>query len=281
MELAAKFAGVCIALRCTGEATKDVPVSISADAVAKATHFQRVARSSRHLEPYFKTHFGHSNSMVQRFVTETAGKKKMDLAAVKAHGPSGPPASAAAVAAAGVGEGVATSSAAAVAAAAGEGDPDAEACTSHLHCARPSAVASGGLDVFGIVGAVCAHVSPVRGSFMDLLTHEAYGYYIIMFSNVLPLLNRVRDVYVDFGCRLEKTWKAYYEMHKAKPELCATSYRHLGAVRILVNWMHGAGHVLACQLAHSGRFTDEAARRIGEMTEQLWAMLKVRSLCVM
>ncbi len=39
--------------------------------------------------------------------------------------------------------------------------------------------------------------------------------------------------------------------------------------------MHGAGHVLACQLVHSGRFKEGAARRIGEMTEQLWALFKV------
>ncbi len=150
------------------------------------------------------------------------------------------------------------------------------ACTSVVACARPSAGKSGGRpDVFGLLGFVCGHVIALRGGFVDLYTHEAFGYYIILLTQLLPLLRKVEDIYVDFGCKLQATWQAYYALHRVKPELCAEKYPHLDAVRILVNWMHGAGHVLACQLVHSGRFKEGAARRIGEMTEQLWALFKV------
>ncbi len=158
----------------------------------------------------------------------------------------------------------------------GEAGDDADTCTTSLHCARPSAASSGGVDVHGLVGAVCTHGVPVRGSFIDLRTHEAFSYYIIMFATLTPLLHTVRDIYVDFGCRLQSTWARYYALHKGTEELSAAKYPHLEAVRILVNWMHAAGHVLACQLVHSGRFSEGAARRIGEMTEQLWSLVKVR-----
>jgi hypothetical protein len=158
---------------------------------------------------------------------------------------------------------------------------------------------------------------------MDLDTREAFGYYIAIFSIVVPLIKNVQDVYVDFGCRLkvgvvvcecmwwlcvahrlsdspgiaiqrlvglfagvaplcafapnvQTTWERYYNLHKGTDELSPDTYPQLATMRILVNWMHAACHVLSCQLVNSGRFTDNAARRVGEMTEQLWALLKVQ-----
>ena len=49
----------------------------------------------------------------------------------------------------------------------------------------------------------------------------------------------------------------------------------MGALRIMVNWMHGSSHELSCELQNSARYKESAARRVGENVEQLWAMLKV------
>ena len=46
-------------------------------------------------------------------------------------------------------------------------------------------------------------------------------------------------------------------------------------IRILVNWMHGNSHSLACQLANIGRYASDAAHRDGENVERLWGLTKV------
>lgn len=48
-----------------------------------------------------------------------------------------------------------------------EEDGEEEHLTS-LSCARPEAKHSGPCDIHGVVGAVCAHNIPVRGSFVDM-----------------------------------------------------------------------------------------------------------------
>lgn len=84
----------------------------------------------------------------------------------------------------------------------------------------------------------------------------------------LQVKGRLRDVYIDFACRLSKTWQrfvsGYPELHDACPDL-----------RIMVNWMHGSSHDLLCQLQNNGRFQEGAGRKVGENSEQLWSLTKV------
>lgn len=48
-------------------------------------------------------------------------------------------------------------------------------------------------------------------------------------------------------------------------------------IKMLINWMRGAGHNLDCQLKSCGRYTEGAGRCAGgEQGEQMWAPVKVR-----
>ncbi|KAL6759331.1 hypothetical protein V8C86DRAFT_1329021 [Haematococcus lacustris] len=48
-------------------------------------------------------------------------------------------------------------------------------------------------------------------------------------------------------------------------------------MRLMVNWMHGASHNMACQLKNNGRYLEGSAHRVGEQTEQHWSQLKPMS----
>lgn len=78
----------------------------------------------------------------------------------------------------------------------------------------------------------------------------------------------IRDVYVDFACRLSKTMQRYVSL---QPHLQQASQ----GLRVMVNWMHGSSHDLVCQLTNNGRFQEGAGRKVGENAEQLWSMTKV------
>ncbi|KAG2487245.1 hypothetical protein HYH03_014087 [Edaphochlamys debaryana] len=154
----------------------------------------------------------------------------------------------------------------------GDADADAEAdacvCQSSLHCSRPEAPASSGpLDVHGVCGAVCMHGFPVRGIFCDMQTPEQFAYYLLMLGHLVKERPDLKHVYIDFGCRFKHTWSRYVARQPDLPQSAAQ-------LKIMVNWMHGAGHDLACQLTNSGRFTEGAGRQIGEEIEQLWSSTK-------
>lgn len=141
-------------------------------------------------------------------------------------------------------------------------------CSASLSCSRPSSKpAKGVTDVHGVVGAVCAHTVPVRSGFMDMRTPEQFAYYLILLTWLLPRVPELRDVYIDFGCRLAITWARYAQAH---PEISDAD-----RLRIMVNWMHARGHEEACEVVNSARHHVDAARRVGENAEQLWSMLKV------
>ncbi|PNH11695.1 hypothetical protein TSOC_001461, partial [Tetrabaena socialis] len=147
-------------------------------------------------------------------------------------------------------------------------DSDPCACQSSLHCARPDASsASGPCDIHGVCGAVCMHTIPLHGLFCDMRTPEQFAYYLFMLDHLVQQRPDVQDVYIDFGCRIRSTWERYVAAH---PQLPAEA-----KLRIMVNWMHGSGHDVACQLTNCGRYMEGAGRGIGEQIEQLWSMTKV------
>ena len=84
----------------------------------------------------------------------------------------------------------------------------------------------------------------------------------------LQAAGRVRDVYIDFACRLSKTWQRFISKHS---DLHPASK----SLRIIVNWMHGSSPDLACHVQNNGRFKEGAGRKVGENNEQLWSLTKV------
>jgi hypothetical protein len=158
----------------------------------------------------------------------------------------------------------------------GDDDDDIHAaCSADVYCARTSARETGAVDVHGVVGVVCTHGIPVRGGFCDMLTPEIFSYYLILLHCIIARAQRIRDVYVDFACKLRVTWQRYVTAQQAGGGMSPDVSSALAGVRLVVNWLHAAGHKMECQLQHSGRHTLNAGRRIGEMTEQLWSMVKV------
>lgn len=153
-------------------------------------------------------------------------------------------------------------------------------CYAELHCARAEAVAStsGPCDIHGVVGAVCKHGFPLIGAFMDMWGPEQYIYYLVLLKwltkGCAALDIPLGDVYVDFGCRLVKTWERYLEK-KGSTHLSTRELEVAKQIRVLVNWMHGSSHELSCQLQSNGRYTEGAGHQDGEGTERLWSHTKV------
>ena len=152
---------------------------------------------------------------------------------------------------------------------------DEGVCSSHLHCSRPDAGSSSGpvCDILGLVGGTCSHGIPLLGLFMQMSTPEQFAFYLLLllaFSiNMAAHGFPAADVYIDFACRLKGRWQRFLAgRHPAVQQACSK-------LRLMVNWMHAAGHSWTCQLVNSGRFILGAAWRVGEQSEQLWSMLKV------
>ena len=59
--------------------------------------------------------------------------------------------------------------------------------------------------MYGIIGAVCSHSVPLKGTFMDMHGPEqfVYYYYLVLLKHVVKACPSIRDVYVDFACRLK------------------------------------------------------------------------------
>ena len=142
-------------------------------------------------------------------------------------------------------------------------------CSTNIHAARTEAVASGPCNVYGLICSVCVpHTIPVRGSCIDMTTAEQFVYYLVQIKHIMYARPELKDLYIDNGCRIKHSWLEYVEAHPEMPQ-------EWEDLRIMVNWMHGSAHDLKCELLNSARFKDDAARRVGENTEQLWSMLKV------
>ncbi len=158
-------------------------IAIAIDAVTKASHFFNSSKSTKGLKPVLSMHFGPADNEVQRL--HAAGQ--LDTQEL-----CGSPA---AVEEAGAG-----------------------ACTSDLHCARPSAQQQRGkVDQHGIVGTTCVHGTPMRGGFISMPVLENFAYYLIMLRNiVLAKAGGIHHVYVDFACQLRSTWARYLQHLREK-----------------------------------------------------------------
>jgi len=218
--------------------------SIAADVVTKPGHYTNCAKATHELQPRLSIHYGRADADVKALFA--AGNLNL----------------------------------ARVAPTPGKAAVEDPCCTSALHCARTDSRVMGPRDIFGLLGISCVHGTAGRGSFIDLLSPENFSYYLIMLWCILLSCGTIRDVYIDFGCRLAITWVRFLA-HQAtitlrEGDTVTTGHRR---ARIMVNWLHAQGHNLPCQLQNSGRHTKDAAWRVGENTEQLWALLKVRYVC--
>ncbi|GIL61146.1 hypothetical protein Vafri_15552 [Volvox africanus] len=213
-------------------------LSVSMDAVTKLSHYTSCDQASSHLQPHITKFFGPVDKKVESLHAAGCLNLRHTL-----NGHNGLEASS-------------------------KTAEEVLACRSSLHCVRSDASALGSIvDIHGVCGAVCMHTVPLRGLFCDLRTSEQFSYYLHMLEYLIRQRHDLQDVYIDFGCRIRSTWERFVAQHPDLPDEAAS-------LRILVNWMHGAGHDLACQLQNSGRYTDEAGWRVGEEIEQLWSMGK-------
>ena len=141
--------------------------SIAADGVVKLNHISKCGRACKKQEPFLHSFYGEPNATV----TERAAEACLNLASCMQVNPGED----------GDDNGY-------------DSDEDADdntGCSASVTCARISCVAKGICDVYGVVGAVCAHTIPVVGSFMDLLTPEQYVYYIILLTWILLVAPQV------------------------------------------------------------------------------------------
>ena len=217
-------------------------LSVALDAVTKLSHYTNCGAASRNISPQLCTYFGSVDSLVG--TASLAGtlnlKSTMQGFGLQDAEPG-----------------------------ADENAADHGVCKSSLHCARPEASSSSGpCDIHGVCGAVCVHTVPLRGMFCDMRTPEQFAYYLLLLRHLIERRPDLKDVYMDFGCRIRRTWENYVH---ANPDLPPEAKD----LRIMVTWFHGSGHDVACQLVNSGRYSEDAGRRVGEEIEQLWGLAKV------
>ena len=109
---------------------------------------------------------------------------------------------------------------------------------------------------------------------------EQFIYYLVLLKwlvkSCVAAGIKVKDIYVDFACRLAKTWERYLDK-KGDSQFQTEAERECArGFRLLTNWMHGSSHEMSCQLQNNGRCADGAGHRDGEGSERLWADTKVR-----
>lgn len=86
-----------------------------------------------------------------------------------------------------------------------EDDEQQQLCTSQLSCARATAKpAKGSVDRYGLSAAACQHVVPLIGLCSDMFTPEQFVYHLTQLMHVCQQRPDLKDVYIDFACRLVK-----------------------------------------------------------------------------
>ncbi len=257
---------------------------MAADVVTKPCHYRKAASATSELQPQLSIHFG----VADQEIANLHNQGELNLKHLTGSG------------------------------------SDGSKCSSQLHCARKESTPSGDRDICGLVGGVCLHGFPVRGSFADIRSPENYSIYLVMLFWVVFLSGyRIHFVWIDFACQLCATWERFMRHqvslaaarvreaeaaiqvaleachaavaagdHDAYLAACAAGtqaeadrdraveardrlQRVHASIQLVVNFMHGAGHTLACQLLHCGRHIVGTGWGVGEQIEQLWSLTKV------
>ncbi|KAL6763047.1 hypothetical protein V8C86DRAFT_2506283, partial [Haematococcus lacustris] len=233
--------------------------AICGDACTKPSSYAGVAKASRGIQQHTDSYMDRAG--LEGFVQDMDSRQQLSL--------NGAFAEAAATAQAEGMGGAATSAAGARVA----DDNEGHGCSASLSCARPgtsSTTAGQPCAVRGIVGFVCCHGVPLLGMYCNMRTAEQFVYYLIALALLLQQCSSMlylMHVYIDFACQLKITWARY----------AAVLHLDTERMRLMVNWMHGASHNMACQLKNNGRYLEGSAHRVGEQTEQHWSQLKPMS----
>ena len=165
--------------QCTGvDPSPSYPRPVAIDAVVKLNRYKNVGSASSSIEPYTSNFFGATEKTAKAL--EDKGELNLKSHLREATG-----------------------------AEAGNLDAERGDCDTALSCARPDSKPTGPCDVHGVVGTVCAHTIPLSGMFIDMRTPEQFIFYLIIIHALVIAANHIRDVYVDFGCQLKKTWERY------------------------------------------------------------------------
>lgn len=231
--------------------------SCAFDGNTKSNHFRKCAQATKDIKPNVESYF--SSNGAEEEVTDLLRHGNLNLKSY-----------------------VDTS------ASTSNGDPSPDDyirdCSSSLHCARPIAQGIvGPCDLHGIVGGVCSHSVPLKGMFVDMHGPEQFVYYLVLLKHLIKACVTsgvpVKDVYVDFACRLAKTWDRFRTQQPQHFEI-GKETELAKSVRVIVNWMHGSSHDLSCQLQNNGRYTQDAGRKHGEGCEQMWSLTKPMSTLI-
>lgn len=162
---------------------------------------------------------------------------------------------------------------AAAAAASERSEPAAgpsSACTTALTCNRSIAHGRTEIDRHGLIAVVCAHIFAGINLVVAMVTPEQHYYYDVVLSLLLRKRPDLHAIYLDLACKYKGRWGKLVE---ALVDGGLVVPRAL-SVLLMLPWMHAFDHGMPCQLANSGMFKVGVGRRVGEMTEALWALLK-------
>ncbi|KAL4431229.1 hypothetical protein ABPG75_006485 [Micractinium tetrahymenae] len=215
-------------------------VAIMADATARAIHFSSAGRQQRDIEPWSAAFLGE----VARRVLVRFRSGELTSEAQQRY----------------------------ECAAADSGGDDS--CSSSLTCSRASASARGMPDFAGLSGLCCTHCIPLRNCFVAMPAPEQWAFHIAAVAEALSRRPDIRQLYIDIACRIRAALLA--ELQKLTEGAQALLLEE--TLRVMVPWMHGFDHSMACQKEFSGLYQERAGRHAGgEQMEWIWAS---RSSCL-
>ncbi|KAL4422980.1 hypothetical protein ABPG75_009177, partial [Micractinium tetrahymenae] len=212
-------------------------VAIMADATAKPIHFSSAGRQQRDIEPWSAAFLGEvARRVLVRFHSgelTSEAQQRYECAAADSGGD--------------------------------------DSCSSSLTCSRASASARGMLDFAGLSGLCCTHCIPLRNCFVAMPAPEQWAFHIAAVAEALSPRPDIRQLYIDIACRIRAALLA--ELQKLTEGAQALLLEEtVEQLRVMVTWMHGFDHSMACQKEFSGLYQERAGRHAGgEQMEWIWA----------
>lgn len=122
--------------------------SISLDAVNKVNHFTKCGRATAHVKPNVSVFYNdEGQAEIEQRVRDKTFTLQETMRGTAIYEPS---------------------------------------CSASVRCSRPDSMHSNtATDITGMLGGVCTHSVPLPGSFLDMLTHENFTYYLILLEHIV------------------------------------------------------------------------------------------------
>ncbi|KAJ9507319.1 hypothetical protein QJQ45_006301 [Haematococcus lacustris] len=212
------------------------PVAASLDAVVKFNHFQGVGHASSAVQPRLASHVSPAglDGEVQR--RHEANQLNLEFSM------------------------------------AGDVQGLSHTCKATLSCSNPTAVSTATAkrcDITGVVGCTCCHGVPARGTFCNMRTPEQFTYYLLLLEGLLESGPADLHIYVDFACRLKKTWMRYVA---ARGLPAAWADVKMWEMSKLVRYMTHAHRSDALQIRLAGIAFDKHANIVEHLAAKFKAM---------